>query len=129
MQEVRQICYVDCITSITQKMIGVKNDEFVYVESGDKVSKTILDEATALQTTINEKYRIEDINKKAGEIIESKYPVTKQLNYPRGSDGSLFVTGNITVNEMYSWIDNVREKSNLAIANGLSLQEFIDSVQ
>ena len=88
----------------------------------------VLDEAKALQESTNEKYRIEDINKKAGEVIEAKYPITKQLNYPRGSDGSLFVTGNVTVNQMYSWIDNVREKSNLAIANGLTLQEFIDSI-
>ncbi|MCT7643838.1 hypothetical protein [Aliarcobacter butzleri] len=128
MQEVRNILLVDCIVSITQRAVGIKGDEFIFVDTHDKVSKAVLDEATVLQTTINEQYRIEDINKKAGEIIEAKYPITKQLNYPRGSNGSLFVTGNVTVNEMYSWIDNVRDKSNLAIANGLTLQEFIDSI-
>ena len=120
MQEVREICYVDCIVKIIGRPVGIKDDKFIFIDGNKEfVSKAILDEATALQISINEQYRKEDINKKAGEIIEAKYPVTKQLNYPRGSDGSLFVTGNITVNEMYSWIDDVREKSDIAILNGL----------
>lgn len=128
MLEGREINLVDCIVSITKQGVGLKNGEYVFIETHNKVSKSILDEAEALRVNTNTKYRIEDINAKAGEIISNKYPITKQLNYPRGTDVNTIVSADTTVGQMYGWINNVRAKSNIAIADGLTLQEFIDSI-
>ena len=128
MLEGREINLVDCIVSITKQGVGIKNGEYVFVETHNKVSKSILDEAEALRVNTNTKYRIEDINAKAGEIISNKYPITKQLNFPRGTDVNVIVSVDTTVGQMYGWIDNVRAKSNLAIENQLTVQEFVDSL-
>lgn len=128
MLEIREINLVDCIVSITKQGVGLKNGEYVFIETHNKVSKSILDEAEALRVNTNTKYRIEDINAKAGEIISNKYPTTKQLNYPRGTDVNVIVSADTTVGQMYGWIDNVRAKSNLAIENQLTVQEFVDSL-
>lgn len=128
MLEIREINLVDCIVSITKQGVGLKNGEYVFIETHNKVSKSILDEAEALRVNTNTKYRIEDINAKAGEIISNKYPITKQLNYPRGTDVNVIVSADTTVGQMYGWIDNVRAKSNLAIENQLTVQEFVDSL-
>ena len=128
MLENREISLVDCIKSITGKTVGLKGDDYVLVETHEKVSKSILDEAKALQVTTNQQYRVEDINNKAGEIIQNKYPITKQLNYPRGTDVNTIVSADTTVGQMYGWIDNVRAKSDLAIENQLTVQEFVDSL-
>lgn len=128
MLEGREINLVDCIVSITKQGVGLKNGEYVFIETHNKVSKSILDEAEALRVNTNTKYRIEDINAKAGEIISNKYPTTKQLNYPRGTDVNVIVSADTTVGQMYDWIDNVRAKSDLAIENQLTVQEFVDSL-
>ena len=128
MLEGREINLVDCIVSITKQGVGLKNGEYVFIETHNKVSKSILDEAEALRVNTNTKYRIEDINAKAGEIISNKYPITKQLNFPRGTDVNVIVSADTTVGQMYGWIDNVRAKSNLAIENQLTVQEFVDSL-
>ena len=128
MLEIREINLVDCIVSITKQGVGLKNGEYVFIETHNKVSKSILDEAEALRVNTNTKYRIEDINAKAGEIISNKYPITKQLNYPRGTDVNVIVSADTTVGQMYGWIDNVRAKSDLAIENQLTVQEFVDSL-
>ena len=128
MLEIREINLVDCIVSITKQGVGLKNGEYVFIETHNKVSKSILDEAEALRVNTNTKYRIEDINAKAGEIISNKYPITKQLNFPRGTDVNVIVSTDTTVGQMYAWIDNVRAKSNLAIENQLTVQEFVDSL-
>ena len=128
MLEIREINLVDCIVSITKQEVGLKNGEYVFIETHNKVSKSILDEAEALRVNTNTKYRIEDINAKAGEIISNKYPITKQLNFPRGTDVNVIVSADTTVGQMYGWIDNVRAKSNLAIENQLTVQEFVDSL-
>ena len=128
MLEGREINLVDCIVSITKQGVGIKNGEYVFVETHNKVSKSILDEAEALRVNTNTKYRIEDIDTKAGEIISNKYPITKQLNYPRGTDVNVIVSADTTVGQMYGWIDNVRAKSDLAIENQLTVQEFVDSL-
>lgn len=128
MLEGREINLVDCIVSITKQGVGLKNGEYVFIETHNKVSKSILDEAEALRVNTNTKYRIEDINAKAGEIISNKYPTTKQLNYPRGTDVNVIVSADTTVGQMYGWIDNVRAKSDLAIENQLTVQEFVDSL-
>lgn len=128
MLEGREINLVDCIVTITKQEVGLKNGEYVFIETHNKVSKSILDEAEALRVNTNTKYRIEDINAKAGEIISNKYPVTKQLNYPRGTDVNVIVSADTTVGQMYGWIDNVRAKSDLAIENQLTVQEFVDSL-
>jgi len=128
MLEIREINLVDCIVSITKQGVGLKNGEYVFIETHNKVSKSILDEAEALRVNTNTKYRIEDINAKAGEIISNKYPITKQLNFPRGTDVNVIVSADTTVGQMYGWIDNVRAKSNLAIENQLTVQEFVDSL-
>ena len=128
MLENREISLVDCIKSITGKTVGLKGADYVLVETHEKVSKSILDEAEALRVNTNTKYRIEDINAKAGEIISNKYSITKQLNYPRGTDVNVIVSADTTVGQMYGWIDNVRAKSDLAIENQLTVQEFVDSL-
>ena len=128
MLEGREINLVDCIVSITKQGVGLKNGEYVFIETHNKVSKSILDEAEALRVNTNTKYRIEDINAKTGEIISNKYPITKQLNYPRGTDVNVIVSADTTVGQMYGWIDNVRAKSDLAIENQLTVQEFVDSL-
>lgn len=128
MLEIREINLVDCIVSITKQGVGLKNGEYVFIETHNKVSKSILDEAEALRVNTNTKYRIEDINAKAGEIISNKYPTTKQLNFPRGTDVNVIVSADTTVGQMYAWIDNVRAKSDLAIENQLTVQEFVDSL-
>lgn len=128
MLEGREINLVDCIVTITKQEVGLKNGEYVFIETHNKVSKSILDEAEALRVNTNTKYRIEDINAKAGEIISNKYPVIKQLNYPRGTDVNVIVSADTTVGQMYGWIDNVRAKSDLAIENQLTVQEFVDSL-
>lgn len=128
MLEIREINLVDCIVSITKQEVGLKNGEYVFIETHNKVSKSILDEAEALRVNTNTKYRIEDIDAKAGEIISNKYPITKQLNFPRGTDVNVIVSADTTVGQMYGWIDNVRAKSNLAIENQLTVQEFVDSL-
>ena len=128
MLEGREINLVDCIVTITKQEVGLKNGEYVFIETHNKVSKSILDEAEALRVNTNTKYRIEDINAKAGEIISNKYPITKQLNYPRGTDVNTIVSADTTVGQMYGWIDNVRAKSDLAIENQLTVQEFVDSL-
>ena len=128
MVEGREINLVDCIVSITKQGVGIKNGEYVFAETHNKVSKSILDEAEALRVNTNTKYRIEDINTKAGEIISNKYSITKQLNYPRGTDVNTIVSADTTVGQMYGWIDNVRAKSDLAIENQLTVQEFVDSL-
>ena len=128
MLEIREINLVDCIVSITKQGVGLKNGEYVFIETHNKVSKSILDEAEALRVNTNTKYRIEDINAKAGEIISDKYPITKQLNFPRGTDVNVIVSADTTVGQMYGWIDNVRAKSDLAIENQLTVQEFVDSL-
>lgn len=128
MLEIREINLVDCIVSITKQGVGLKNGEYVFIETHNKVSKSILDEAEALRVNTNTKYRIEYINAKAGEIISNKYPITKQLNFPRGTDVNVIVSADTTVGQMYAWIDNVRAKSDLAIENQLTVQEFVDSL-
>ena len=128
MLEGREINLVDCIVSITKQGVGIKNGEYVFVETHNKVSKSMLDEAEALRVNTNTKYRIEDINTKAREIISNKYPIAKQLNYPRGTDVNTIVSADTTVGQMYGWIDNVRAKSDLAIENQLTVQEFVDSL-
>ena len=128
MLEIREINLVDCIVSITKQGVGLKNGEYVFIETHNKVSKSILDEAKALQVTTNQQYRVEDINNKAGEIIQNKYPITKQLNYPRGTAENTLVSSDTTVKQMYDWIDNVREKSNLAINNGTTVEDFVNSL-
>ena len=94
----------------------------------DGITKSILDEAKALQVTTNQQYRVEDINNKAGEIVQNKYPITKQLNYPRGTAENTLVSSDTTVKQMYDWIDNVRAKSDLAINNGLTVEDFVNSL-
>lgn len=47
------------------------------------------------------------INQLAGQKILSKYPIYKQLNIARTDEASA----------MYSWIDNIRDLSNIATAN------------
>ena len=128
MLENREISLVDCIKSITGKAVGLKGADYVLVETHEKVSKSILDEAKALQVTTNQQYRVEDINNKAGEIIQNKYPITKQLNYPRGTAENTLVSSDTTVKQMYDWINNVRAKSDLAINNGLTVEDFVNSL-
>lgn len=128
MLEIREINLVDCIVSITKQGVGLENGEYVFIETHNKVSKSILDEAEALRVNTNTKYRIEYINAKAGEIISNKYPITKQLNFPRGTAENTLVSSDTTVKQMYDWIDNVREKSNLAINNGTTVEDFVNSL-
>lgn len=50
---------------------------------------------------------IEETNQLASQKILSKYPIYKQLNLARTDDAQV----------MYSWIDNIRNLSNIATAN------------
>ena len=54
MLENREISLVDCIKSITGKTVGLKGADYVLVETHEKVSKSILDEATLAHIGIME---------------------------------------------------------------------------
>jgi hypothetical protein len=62
--------------------------------------------------------RILSINGYTQSFITTKYPLEKQ------SSANLGIYGEEYKNEMILFISNVIEKSNLAIANGISLEDF-----
>lgn len=65
-----------------------------------------------------EEARVQNINSYTQSIITKKYPLEKQSSANLGIYGEEYKT------EMISFISNVIEKSNEAIANGISLEDF-----
>ncbi|PUE66766.1 hypothetical protein [Arcobacter lacus] len=66
--------------------------------------------------------RVQNINSYTQNYITKKYPLEKQ------SSANLGIYGEEYKNEMILFISNVIEKSNLAIANGISLEDFKESL-
>ncbi|MFW2306499.1 hypothetical protein [Aliarcobacter butzleri] len=66
--------------------------------------------------------RILSINGYTQSYIFLKYPIEKQ------SSANLGIYGDEYKNEMILFISNIIEKSNLAIANGISLEDFKESL-
>ena len=69
-----------CITELTHRQVGKNGDDFVYLDDKTKVSKKVLDEATLLKAEIEEEQRIQQIEAKCNQVIESVYPIYKQIN-------------------------------------------------
>lgn len=71
---------------------------------------------------ITEEQRVQNINSYTQSFITKKYPLEKQ------SSANLGIYGDEYKNEMILFISNIIEKSNLAIANGISLEDFKESL-
>lgn len=71
---------------------------------------------------LKEKNRTDTINAATREYITNRYPIEKQ------SSANLGIYGDEYKNEMILFISNIIEKSNLAIANGISLEDFKESL-
>ncbi|MCT7637085.1 hypothetical protein [Aliarcobacter butzleri] len=69
-----------------------------------------------------EEQRISSINDYTQSYIFLKYPIEKQ------SSANLGIYSDEYKNEMILFIQNIIEKSNLAIANGISLEDFKESL-
>lgn len=69
-----------------------------------------------------EEVRVQNINSYTQSYIFLKYPIEKQ------SSANLGIYGDEYKNEMILFISNIIEKSNLAIANGISLEDFKESL-
>lgn len=64
---------------------------------------------------LTEEQRISQIKAKAGELILAKYSIIWQLNHPRTD---------LTYASDYAYIDNIRDISNEAEANGTALEDI-----
>ena len=69
-----------------------------------------------------EKSRVQNINSYTQSIITNKYSLEKQ------SSANLGIYGDEYKNEMISFISNCITLSNEAIANGISLEDFKESL-
>ena len=69
-----------CISKITHRQIAREGGDFVYLDDKTKVSKKVLDEATLLKAEMEEEQRVQQIEDKCNQAIESVYPIYKQIN-------------------------------------------------
>ena len=103
---------------------NINNEIFAYSEEdvkngyGKDLISITEDEMKAMLAPTPEKAeanRISQIKAKASELITSKYSVIWQLNHPRTD---------ITYASDYAYIDNIRDISNEAEANGTALEDI-----
>lgn len=69
-----------CISKITHRQIAREGVDFVYLDDKTKVSKKVLDEATLLKAEMEEEQRVQQIEDKCNQAIDSVYPIYKQIN-------------------------------------------------
>jgi hypothetical protein len=108
-----------CISKITHRQIAREGGDFVYLDDKTKVSKKVLDEATLLKAEMEEEQRIQQIEAKCNQAIESVYPIYKQIN----------ITNLLTPyteedrEVMKAFIDSKRAISHKAIADGINAED------
>ncbi|MFY4822006.1 hypothetical protein ACOTVO_04480 [Aliarcobacter butzleri] len=113
-KETKQESKIDYLGKIKEDVTISKPEQF---DKWDyKTNSWVCDEVE------KEKARVQNINSYTQAFIYSKYPQPKQ------SSANLGVYGDEYKNEMILFISNVIEKSNLAIANGISLEDFKESL-
>ena len=88
---------------IQNDWIEITEDEAILIANPPKTPEEI------------EVERIQSIKQRAGEIIKSEYSIEWQLNHPRLDE---------TYISQYAWIDNIRNISNEAEANGTALEDI-----
>ncbi|MFY4749990.1 hypothetical protein ACOTWV_08745 [Aliarcobacter butzleri] len=136
--------FVVCFNGTKWEYIEDNRNKTIYVKASKEELKVdylgkIKDEHTLLVPKQFDKWSedtqswIEDVKEKEDNRILSingytqsyiflKYPIEKQ------SSANLGIYGDEYKNEMILFISNVIEKSNLAIANGISLEDFKESL-
>ena len=113
-KETKQESKIDYLGKIKEDVTTLKPEHF---DKWDySTNKWICDEVE------KEKSRVQNINSYTQSFITKKYPLEKQ------SSANLGIYGEEYKNEMILFISNVIEKSNLAIANGISLEDFKESL-
>ena len=113
-KETKQESKIDYLGKIKEDVTISKPEQF---DKWDyKTNSWVCDEVE------KENDRVQNINSYTQSFITTKYPLEKQ------SSANLGIYGEEYKNEMILFISNVIEKSNLAIANGISLEDFKESL-
>lgn len=113
-KETKQESKIDYLGKIKDDVTTLKPEQF---DKWDyKTNSWVCDEVE------KENARVQNINSYTQSYIFLKYPIEKQ------SSANLGIYGDEYKNEMILFISNVIEKSNLAIANGISLEDFKESL-
>jgi len=109
-----------CISELTHRQIARDGEDFVYLDDKTKVSKEVLDEATLLKAEMEEEQRVQQIEAKCNQAIESVYPIYKQIN----------ITNLLTPyteedkDAMKAFIDSKRAICHKAIDDGTNIEDI-----
>lgn len=95
------------------QMTNDNYDELVWLD--EEQSKPTKKEVEYEIFRLKAEQRISQIKAKASELILAKYSIIWQLNHPRTD---------VTYADDYAYIDNIRDISNEAEANGTALEDI-----
>lgn len=114
------ICLIDCINQDTGKEIAMSGDDFVYLDTKEKVEVEIVEKCKLILVENLNNERIAKINNKAGEIIYAKYSREKQFNI----SNLLTPYTEREKEEMFMFIETVRGIAKNAKESGIEYEEI-----
>lgn len=119
MQDLITIPMVDIISELTGRTVVMKDTDYVFFDTKEVVEEEVLNEATLLKAEMEEEQRVQQIEDKCNQAIESVYPIYKQINITN------LLTPYIEDDRdvMKAFIDSKRAICHKAIADGTKAED------